>query len=264
MQEIFKDIKGYEGLYQVSNLGRIKSLPRKIKLHTGVEFYTKEKIVKGSTITKKHRYKIVSLCGSSHKTIHKLVWETFNGEVPQGLVIDHINNDRNDNRLENLQLLSHRDNVKKEINKEKTSSKYHGIYYDKIHRKWCISIAHNYINYWGGRHNNEEDAKIYAEKLNYYLCNNDIGGAVKYCEYLRDISKVERYSYNKGQDFYKNSYYLRSLKLMKPIVMIKNDVIIEEFESVKSAIIKYNYKRPNLTAALKNGTKAYGYHWRYK
>jgi len=45
--------------------------------------------------------------------VHRLVWETFNGEIPKGYEIDHINAVRDDNRLENLQLLSHLDNMRK-------------------------------------------------------------------------------------------------------------------------------------------------------
>ena len=45
--------------------------------------------------------------------VHRLVWETFNGEIPKGYEIDHINAVRDDNRLENLQLLTHLDNMRK-------------------------------------------------------------------------------------------------------------------------------------------------------
>lgn len=42
--------------------------------------------------------------------VHRLVWETFNGPVPEGMEIDHINRDKHDNRLSNLRLVSHREN----------------------------------------------------------------------------------------------------------------------------------------------------------
>lgn len=44
---------------------------------------------------------------------HRIVYETFNGEIPEGYEVDHINTIRDDNRLENLQLLSHLDNMRK-------------------------------------------------------------------------------------------------------------------------------------------------------
>jgi len=45
--------------------------------------------------------------------IHRIVWESHNGEIPEGFEIDHINNDTTNNSLENLQLLTRRENCKK-------------------------------------------------------------------------------------------------------------------------------------------------------
>lgn len=45
--------------------------------------------------------------------VHRIVWETFNGEIPKGFEIDHINNKRDDNRLDNLQLLTKSANLQK-------------------------------------------------------------------------------------------------------------------------------------------------------
>ena len=45
--------------------------------------------------------------------VHQFIWECFNGVIPEGKVIDHINNDKEDNRLCNLQLVTHQQNCKK-------------------------------------------------------------------------------------------------------------------------------------------------------
>lgn len=42
--------------------------------------------------------------------VHRIIWETFNGEIPEGYEIDHINTVRNDNRIENLRLATHKEN----------------------------------------------------------------------------------------------------------------------------------------------------------
>ena len=55
-------------------------------------------------------------CEQKTVYIHRAVWEAFNGKIPADKEIDHINNNRNDNRLENLQLMTREDNVKKSHN----------------------------------------------------------------------------------------------------------------------------------------------------
>ena len=52
--------------------------------------------------------------GIKNKTyfrLHRLVWQTFKGEIPEGMDVDHINNDKKDNRLSNLQLLTRKQNI---------------------------------------------------------------------------------------------------------------------------------------------------------
>ena len=78
MKEIWKDIKGYEGCYQVSNLGRIKSLDRMTNNQYG-EYFMKGRILKNSIIKDKG-YCRVSLNngdGKISKRVHRLVAEAF-------------------------------------------------------------------------------------------------------------------------------------------------------------------------------------------
>ena len=102
-EEIWKDIVGYEGLYQVSNLGRVKSLNYK---HSD-----KEKIRK--LAIDKYGYPIVTLYnenkGKTH-TIHRLVAEAFIDNSNNNPCIDHINTDRTDNRVCNLKWVTHKEN----------------------------------------------------------------------------------------------------------------------------------------------------------
>ncbi|UYD72102.1 AP2 domain [Vibrio phage vB_VpaM_VPs20] len=60
----------------------------------------------------------------SEKTysVHKLVWEAFIGEIPTGMVIDHIDEDKYNPELENLQCITQSENAKRSINLEKASS----------------------------------------------------------------------------------------------------------------------------------------------
>jgi len=114
--EIFKDIPGYEGIYQVSDLGRVKSLK-----------FNKEKILKPGV--NNHGYYTVVLCKGKRKTInvHQLVAMAFLNHEPcgyNGLIVDHKDNNPLNNRLSNLQLISQRENTSKD---KKGSSKYTGV-----------------------------------------------------------------------------------------------------------------------------------------
>lgn len=105
MEEQFKDIKGLEGRYQVSNYGRIKSLNFK---RSG-----KECILKIGKCTNGYPYFTARINGIlKGYLVHRLVYETFLGPIPEGMEVNHINEDKTDNRLENLNLLSRTENVK--------------------------------------------------------------------------------------------------------------------------------------------------------
>lgn len=56
------------------------------------------------------------------KRVHRLIWEAFNGEIPDGMEIDHINTNRCDNRLCNLQLCTRKENANNPITKARVSS----------------------------------------------------------------------------------------------------------------------------------------------
>ena len=100
--EIFKDIPDYEGLYQVSNLGRVKSLERIIK-DTGINRVRirKEQILK--SFIQRDNYLLVNFYKNNKRkcfTIHRLVLLAFKGF--SNLDCNHINGIKIDNRLENF------------------------------------------------------------------------------------------------------------------------------------------------------------------
>ena len=103
-KEIWKDIKGYEGLYQVSNLGRVKSLPR--KNHPKEEFRNLSPDSKG--------YLRVNLFknnkGKTHK-VHRLVAEAFIPNPNNYPQVNHKDENKANNNVDNLEWCTNKYNV---------------------------------------------------------------------------------------------------------------------------------------------------------
>jgi len=142
MSEIWKDIPGYKGYYQVSNLGRVKSLSRIVKNRQG-EYLTKEMILNPTKAgNKKRQYYVCNLSKNNKRKleyIHHLVAISFlNHTINHQTVVDHIDNNPLNNKLENIQIITQKINANKDINKDKIS-----IYYNKCSDKY---IVYAYIN----------------------------------------------------------------------------------------------------------------------
>lgn len=104
MEEIWKPIKGYEGLYSISNLGRVMSHKR---------FYRQEDNLMKLWCNKQNNYFMGTLFKDSktnHHTIHRLMMNAHVDNPKQKKCINHINGNRQDNRLENLEWVTHSEN----------------------------------------------------------------------------------------------------------------------------------------------------------
>lgn len=137
MREIWVDVKDYEGLYQVSNYGRVKSLDRFIiqKDRWGND---RKRLLKGKILT----LKLVKSTKRSNKgylqvhlwkngngkyyCVNRLVWSAFNGEIPEGLQVNHIDENPFNNCIWNLNLMTCEENNNYGTRNERISASLRG------------------------------------------------------------------------------------------------------------------------------------------
>ena len=105
-QEEWKDVKGYEGLYEVSSLGRVRSLPRA----------TTRGVTLKQHQNRRNGYMYCCLCKNNKKKtvrVHKVVLEAFTDYISGAseMVIDHIDGDKTNNRLDNLETVTMSENM---------------------------------------------------------------------------------------------------------------------------------------------------------
>lgn len=111
-EEIWKDFKGYEGLYQVSNLGRVKSLERTFLDKIGHKQHIKERILKPKT--DRNGYLRVGLSNGNGKpktlSVHRLVCQAFHKNPENKPSVNHIDENKVNNTASNLEWCTVKEN----------------------------------------------------------------------------------------------------------------------------------------------------------
>ena len=147
MKEIWKDIKNFEGLYQVSNLGEVKSLERIVTIGLGNKIKLEEKIMK---FTKRSGYYNLVLRKNGKrysKQVHRLVAEAFISNPENKPQVNHKDFNKLNNNIDNLEWVTSKENTQWSRNnmkhRHKTSHSKTGeqyIYYRAKTKKYRIVV----------------------------------------------------------------------------------------------------------------------------
>lgn len=159
MEEIWLDVVGKEGYYQVSNKGRVRSVPHVDRLG---------RLVGGKILSQnkkdKFGYNCVSLSVDGvieYKRVHRLVAEAFIPNPENKPQVDHYNTDPTDNRVENLHWVDATENMNNEITKAKLSAIPRT---DEWRRKTSLSKMGE-KSHWYGKPKTEEWKQNMRERL---------------------------------------------------------------------------------------------------
>ncbi len=160
MDTLWVDLVGYEGRYKINKNGDVLSILNK-----------KQKILKPTIDSNGYLYLNLRNNGKTILCrIHRLLAITFIGEKIGYSIVNHINGLKNDNRLENLEWVTFRENVTHGFKSTKKSSKYPGVSFCKQTKKWKSCCMINGFNKTLGRFSTEEEAR--DVKKRFELTNN--------------------------------------------------------------------------------------------
>lgn len=229
MQEIWKDIKGYERLYQVSNFGRIKSIKN-----------NKEKILKLCANNK--GYLCINLCRDKKLKrflVHRLVAEAFINNFDNKPFVNHLDCNPSNNQVTNLEMCTQKENI-----------------------QYCINLGRNYTR-------KVYQFSLLGEFLREYksiteankITNISVSHISQCCNKQRN--KAGNYQWSFKEDIESMKNYKRKTRAKK-IIQILDKNIINKFDSITKAEDETKILKTSIINCLKARTKsAGGYIWKY-
>lgn len=253
-EEIWKDIPGYNGRYQASNLGRIRSTDRTVLKNNGVLGPYKGKILRLFEGTGGYMY--VAIAKEQNKfqarRLHRVIAETF---IPNPLnlpQINHINEDKKDNRAENL---------------EWCTGKYNTNYGHRA-EKFAISMRNNIslskeVNQYDLEGNYIRSFPSAAEAARFLNLNDVAAGRIGQC--CRHLFKKGNSAYGHLWEFAtaeNKGISIEKLQIGVPIYQYSLDnCFIKKWDNIRTAARTLNLSESNINRAYKYQKTCGGFKW---
>lgn len=259
--EIWKDVVGYEGLYKVSNLGRIFSCSKIFHFNNGGECQ------KGLIIKKPYQdkdgYSRVNLTKCKRSKgfgVHRLVAMSFLDNPNNYNQIDHINGIRNDNRVENLRWCTCKMNANFELAKKNRSEAFKLSYKKGMRKSSCYNESRKikiYVYSLEGELLKQFNSITEASKnINGWAFRKPIDDTPFYCKgYVLSVREITDFSF----------FPYKSPTARKKILKLDlcNNFVLQ-YDSIQQASKKENISIYKMRNALNKNTEINGFIFKYK
>ena len=190
--EVWKDVVGFEDYYEVSNTGKVRRKDHITVYKNGARARFSQTILKPSVFKKGYLMVYLSVKSKKKtKSVHRIVAEAFIPNPENKETVNHIDCDKTNNHVSNLEWLSNEENIQHSVEngryeyrderkmlgrrkqKGNYTSQYYGVSYDKVNNKWIMQFTYKgKRTYKGGFETEEEAAEAYIMELK--KCGYDV------------------------------------------------------------------------------------------
>ena len=252
--EVWKDVKGYEGIYQVSNLGRVKSLSRLITYSDGRSYQSKEKVLSSPLSSDGYPHVHFKVKDDDRTVkVHRLVAEAFVDNPNNYSEINHIDEVKHNNIFSNLEWCTRKQNMNHGTIIERILRHPNRIKTLEESKRPIIAINIETGNEIRFSSVSEADKRGFKRRNIWSAINgNDLSHKNHVWLYEKDYSIEE-----------KRKALKRVMK--KKTYQLDDDMnVVNVYENSVIASKKVGVDSSNISRAVKNKRKSAGYYWEYR